>query len=273
MSRKRKANSDDTPPEIENMSIPDHYAFFLHNGRLPEVVSHSCSTFGCCNPKHLIEKTSKEVAKTKMLSEELFWKSIDTSGGPNACWPRKNKPHHSGYCYVRFNGVRIGAHRVAFFLANKYMPEMVLHRCDFRSCSNPSHLFAGNQAINMADMKQKRRSTYGERAAGAKITEKDVMEIRKLIEDPRVTQLQLANKYGLSDTTISSIVSGQTWGHLPFNSSRRLSAACVLDASRVREMRAMFASGLSCSEISKTSGVARTTVYYVVNRKTWRHLP
>jgi hypothetical protein len=65
---------------------------------------------------------------------------------------------HSGTC----KGRNLRAHRVAWELTNGPIPAgmHVLHRCDNRPCIEPSHLFLGTQADNMADKKAKGRSSY-----------------------------------------------------------------------------------------------------------------
>lgn len=60
-------------------------------------------------------------------------------------------------------GKYIAAHRVSYAAFVGPIPEgmSVLHKCDIPLCVNPSHLFLGNQADNMRDMKIKGRSTKG----------------------------------------------------------------------------------------------------------------
>lgn len=54
-------------------------------------------------------------------------------------------------------------HQVAWILTNGPIPPGmgVLHRCDNQPCCNPSHLFIGTQADNVADMVAKGRHRNG----------------------------------------------------------------------------------------------------------------
>jgi hypothetical protein len=69
-----------------------------------------------------------------------------------------------GLAYARPLGPNMmSVHRVAYLLAHpgKPAPAMVLHSCDTPLCVNALHLFAGDQASNMADMKAKGRAAGG----------------------------------------------------------------------------------------------------------------
>jgi predicted transcriptional regulator len=52
----------------------------------------------------------------------------------------------------------------------------------------------------------------GERVNNAKLTEGDVREIRRL--SGRLTQKALAERFGVSQPAIHSVVSGKTWRHV-----------------------------------------------------------
>jgi hypothetical protein len=93
---------------------------------------------------------------------DRFWRKVDTSGGPDACWPwlgyvmRDELRSPQGYGQFRPSGV-LGrrlwkAHRFALFLATGEVPQGMdaCHECDNTVCCNPSHLWWGTHQENMA---------------------------------------------------------------------------------------------------------------------------
>lgn len=113
---------------------------------------------------------------------------------------------HGGYGRFCIEGETLWAHRVAWFLETGRWPTpCCLHRCDNPPCVRFDHLFEGTQADNMMDM-----ATKGRRARPtAKLTEASVRTIRAAW--PATTQKALATRYGISQSTISAIVTGTSW--------------------------------------------------------------
>ncbi len=76
----------------------------------------------------------------------------------------------SGYGRIRCVGRVLGAHRIAYHLANdepitreslrvgKGRPGQILHVCDNRACCEPTHLYRGTPADNMRDRDVRERT-------------------------------------------------------------------------------------------------------------------
>ena len=81
---------------------------------------------------------------------------------------------------------------------------------------NPAHLFLGTKGDNSADKvcKSRQRSARGEDSGMAKLTEKDVLAIRKEYASTPVLQRELASKYGVSQSAIAGVVRRSTWEHV-----------------------------------------------------------
>lgn len=124
-----------------------------------------------------------------------------------------------GYGNIIVEGQTRAVHRVAYEEAFGPIPDgmLVCHRCDIRSCCEPSHLFLGRHRDNSADMVAKdrqsrgpRREMQGEKHPRAKLTPEQVAAI---VRDGRF-QREIAADYGISQTHVSAIKNRQTWSHM-----------------------------------------------------------
>jgi len=104
------------------------------------------------------------------------------------------------------------AHRIAYEQTVGPIPDglIVCHRCDNPACVNPEHLFLGTHKDNAQDKVAKGRHPIGEGAPAAKLTERDVVAIRR---DPR-SHVEVAEAYGMSDWTIKDIRNRRIWRHI-----------------------------------------------------------
>jgi len=94
----------------------------------------------------------------------------------------------------------------------------VCHHCDNPSCVRPQHLFAGTRLDNVRDMDSKGRGSYtahaGSRHGMSKLTEEDVVEIRRQYAMGQYTYQEIAAYYDVGWTTIQKIVTRTTWTHV-----------------------------------------------------------
>jgi hypothetical protein len=83
---------------------------------------------------------------------------------------------------------------------------------------NPDHFFIGSNADNMKDRDSKGRQVWrvskGEANGQSKLTEKEVIEIRRFYAQGGVSYRDLAKIYGVAHSQIACIVKRQTWAYL-----------------------------------------------------------
>ena len=174
--------------------------------------------------KILVEWMRVALAKGASLRHRFDSKYVASESG---CWEWIAGKDTDGYGRFGVSSrLNKKANRVAFLLAHgPYDDQLsVLHRCDNPACVRPSHLFLGTQAENVRDMllKGRRRSgppetnpfrvspPVGELNARAKLTAGDVAKIRIAYADGE-TQVSLAARFDVSQTTISRIVLRKRW--------------------------------------------------------------
>jgi hypothetical protein len=141
------------------------------------------------------------------MATDLFWSKVKKGPG---CWEWQAGRDPNGY--GRYGGPL--AHRVAWTLTNGDPGrQYVLHRCDNPPCVRPSHLFLGTQQDNLADMRRKGRERHarGVDHGKARLTPEQVQAIRQSTDSLRT----LANRYGVSYTSIRYIKLRRNWAWLP----------------------------------------------------------
>ncbi len=147
--------------------------------------------------------------------EVRFWRYVNKTV---SCWLWTAATSDKGYGLIGDGSGIVRAHRLSYESHFGAIPDRmcVLHDCpeeDNPACVNPDHLWLGTQKENMRDMVEKGRSARGARASGAKLSEHQVREIRKLYEDG-FSQYRIAEEYDVSQRNISMIVRRKTWTHI-----------------------------------------------------------
>jgi len=135
----------------------------------------------------------------------------------NGCWLWCGATSSSGYGSIsRLKKISL-VHRISYeaFVGPIPVNTKVLHKCDVKSCFNPAHLFLGTQKDNVRDMdrKNRRNAPVGEQHYKAKLTNRDVLSIRKQ-RKLGASLSSLSQKYNVSSGHISLICLKKTWRHI-----------------------------------------------------------
>lgn len=151
------------------------------------------------------------------MTEERFWARVSMSDG---CWIWTGSKIR-GYGRFKESGQSFLAHRTAFTFANGPIPNglFICHRCDNPPCVRPSHLFPGTPGDNSRDRTAKGRSARGAKNSHARLTEGQVLRVRELASEG-LSQAAIGTLFGVGQTTVSAIVIGRNWKHLPVKESQ-----------------------------------------------------
>ena len=150
-----------------------------------------------------------------MTPEERFLSKVETA--TNGCWEWRAARASAGYGKFAIAHRRwVLAHRWAYERWNGPIPqgECVMHTCDNPPCCNPSHLSLGSRSDNHADMVAKRRHTIGVTHPQARLTERQVVEIRRARATGEYAK-DIAARYGISDSMVYRIEKRLAWRHVP----------------------------------------------------------
>lgn len=143
----------------------------------------------------------------KVTAQARFWSKVKT--GPD-CWEwQAGAATNNGYgrFWISKERGHEVAHRYSWELQNGPVPDgmSVCHHCDNPLCVRPDHLFLGTHAENIQDAVGKGKI--------ATLSPGDVRLVRGL-RRRGLTQQEVAERLGVSRTTISHIDTGATWGWL-----------------------------------------------------------
>jgi transposase len=152
----------------------------------------------------------------------------------------------------------------------------ILHECDNPSCVNPKHLFIGTNLDNIADRVSKGRSVMGENHPRAKLKVDEVVEIRKAW-DSGISQRELAARFDVPASDISSIIRNKSWKQVGIVSKRNHSGGeyhpqSKLTNENVFEIRSLRSTGLTLRKIAARFNVSISRISLIARGLQWKHL-
>lgn len=220
------------------------------------------------------------------MSPEEFWRKVDKSGGPDACWPWTGALSNKGYGVVGVDYKSIPAHRLAYiYTYGEIAPGLIVrHRvCDNPRCCNFLHLLVGTYADNAADMVEKNRQSQGEKHSQAilpnrprgskhalsKLTEAKVTELRWLYRNTKITIKALAAQFGLSKGCVEKAIRGEGWSHVESVPAFKMGERQAKHPpERVEEIRRLRAEGMAVKAIAAHFGMSVFTINDIIYHRT-----
>lgn len=188
--------------------------------------------------------------------ESIYWDGILKTA---TCWLWIGWTTESGYGSTYESGKHQYMHRIAYEKAFGPIPRgmHVLHSCDVRHCVNPEHLFLGTQQDNLRDMVTKRRHARGVRHGHCKLTEENVRKVW-VLKSEGIVQGKIAETLGVSQSTISEILSGKRWTHLRSNDDI-ITIPIDITPAIIDEAIKLRSQGMTLKAIARTIGIGYGT--------------
>lgn len=154
-----------------------------------------------------------------MLWQELHDKFSSRFEKTETCWNWTAALSKAGYGQIGYKKVVYYAHRIMWEIVNQEIIPAgmnILHSCDNPRCVNPDHLRLGTHKENMQDMHNRGRAykAFGEQSGAAKLTEKEVIEIRELYKTGEYSTRTLGKRYNVSHRNIVDVVNRKIWSHI-----------------------------------------------------------
>lgn len=131
---------------------------------------------------------------------------------------------HKQYGEKRLHGLKwyrgsvVGYHVYTYCIADGKDPRslkgtglVVMHKCDNPRCINPEHLELGTPKQNTRDAVKRLGASVGINNGASKLTLQDVESIRKRYAAGGISQRALAKEFGVAQSQIWRVTSGEGW--------------------------------------------------------------
>ena len=155
------------------------------------------------------------------LDRKRFYDNVSLGFGEDACWTWVG-----GISFLACRGVFWvdGRNRSAsvvsyeIYYGRNTNGMLVCHTCDNPNCVNPNHLFLGTARDNTMDMISKKRHKCnlpkGQNHKDCKLSQEQVLEIRKKYATGNYFQKQLSDEYNVNQYNVSKIIRNITWKNI-----------------------------------------------------------
>lgn len=211
--------------------------------------------------------------KFRKPAVDRFWSGVVKKD--NGCWLFNDNPNSYGRI-TGDDGKSVSTHRLSYQLHNGEIPNgfYICHKCDVPGCVNPDHLYAGTYIDNNRDrIDRKRYVVSDEKKVNWKRFNKTgelvpipagatKQDIRELYATGSYTQVQLAERFGLTQGTVSAIIrQARNYGNGGSATVRRTdNLRRKLSAGQLQEIVSLYGSGMRQVEIASKFGCTQAHV-------------
>ena len=135
---------------------------------------------------------------------------------PNGCIEWQRGKTSAGYPVFYLLGRNHYVHRLVWIFYKGNIPDgmLVCHHCDNPSCVNFEHLFLGTDKDNADDRDKKNRQSVGSDLPQSKLGNPEVHFARQMYDNGLYNQNELAELFGVNQSTISRALNHETWKHV-----------------------------------------------------------
>lgn len=199
-----------------------------------------------------------------------FWSAVDCNGplpehdpslGPCWIWTGRSRSKE-GYGAFSIKGRDYRAHRIAFIITYNSIPPgaWILHHCDRPACVRPSHLYAGTPRNNTDDAMRRGRLARGDRN-GSVIHPDRLLRGEHHPNHIRPERLRRGDQH-YARLTPERLPRGEQHG------------CATLTSKEVISIRKQYATGaITLASLATIFSTTPTTIWSIVHRRTWKHLP
>ncbi len=226
-----------------------------------------------------------------------FWAKVDKNGPApphrqslGRCWVWTGTARN-GYGLFCLKGKMRSAHRVSWESVYSPIPSgmQILHKCDNRLCCRWAHLHLGTQRDNMRDCVLKGRSVtpdnLGASNGMSKLSEDDVLAIRRRHAGGERTRGELATEYGVTIACVDQLLNRSRWAHVPRdpetpvarvlhgNAGARGGGSKLTEGQVIQIRRRRARGGVTLATLARDFEVSAAAIQAIVSRKNWKHIP
>lgn len=230
------ANNCEKPREIRNL-CKSHYRRWQRGNLsspkpLKQPLGETCNVPACDRKPRSKGLCKAHYDRFKKHGSALPHKPIGPANGDAITWLIEKVDFCVDDCIIwpfsrNDKGYGVVRYRDKIYIASSLMCELAhgpkpddkddaAHSCGngHKGCVNPSHLSWKTRKENASDMTLHGTLAYGEKSPVAKLTETDVLDIRRRSLSETEFQKDIAREYGVKQSRVSMIKTGKTWRHL-----------------------------------------------------------